>query len=278
MLSNGNFPIALVLTLIAGLSTGIGGIIVLFTRKFSGKTLSFALGFSAGVMLFISLTELFGDARAQLEEFFGESLGLAYTVLAFFAGIAVIAVIDHLIPSNENPHEFSSGSLKEGEPLHFGQQGPDPTESSRMMRLGLFSILAIAIHNFPEGIATFTSAMDNPEMGISIAIAVAIHNIPEGIMVAIPIYFATRRKGKAIGNAFLSGLAEPIGGIAGYFLLSSIFDNSLNGVVLAFVAGIMTYISIDELLPAAEKFGHHHLSITGVIAGMAVMAVSLILI
>lgn len=278
MLSNGNFPIALVLTLIAGLSTGIGGIIVLFTKKFSGKTLSFALGFSAGVMLFISLTELFGDARAEMELFFGEKFGLAYTVLAFFAGIAVIAIIDHLIPSDENPHEFSSGSLTEGKPLDFRQDSITASDSSRLMRLGLFSIIAIAIHNFPEGMATFVSAMENPEMGISIAVAVAIHNIPEGIMVAIPIYFATRKKGKAVGNAFLSGLAEPIGGIAGYLLLSSIFDHSLNGVVLAFVSGIMTYISIDELLPAAEKFGHHHLSITGVIAGMAVMAASLILI
>ena len=128
------------------------------------------------------------------------------------------------------------------------------------MRLGLFSVIAIAIHNFPEGMATFVSAMESPQTGISIAVAVAIHNIPEGIMVAIPIYYATRKKGKAV------------------LLLSRIFDQSLNGTVLAVVAGIMTYIALDELLPSAEKFGHHHLSIIGVIAGMAVMAASMILI
>ncbi|HIZ85803.1 MAG TPA: zinc transporter ZupT [Candidatus Coprenecus stercoravium] len=270
MLTDSHFPIALLLTLLAGLSTGLGGVIVLLTKKFSTKTLSFALGFSAGVMLFISMTELFAEANAGLRTVFGEKTGLLYTVLAFFAGIAIIALIDNLIPSKENPHEYSAapssgGTIQDG-------------DSSRLMRLGLFSVIAIAIHNFPEGMATFVSAMENPQTGISIAVAVAIHNIPEGIMVAIPIYYATRKRGKAVGNAFLSGLAEPVGGVAGYLLLSRIFDNSLNGVVLAVVAGIMTYIALDELLPSAEKFGHHHLSIIGVITGMAVMAASLILI
>lgn len=265
MLSGSNFPTALLLTLLAGLSTGIGGILVLFTKKFSTRTLSFALGFSAGVMLFISLTELFAEARTSLCGNFGERAGLLYTVLAFFGGIGLIALIDNVIPSKENPHEYNTSPE--------GQQ-----DTSSLMRLGLFSVIAIAIHNFPEGMATFVSAMDNPETGISIAVAVAIHNIPEGIMVAIPIYYATKKKGKAVGNAFLSGLAEPVGGVIGYLLLSRIFNQSLNGVVLAVVAGIMTYIALDELLPSAEKFGHHHLSIIGVIAGMAVMATSMILI
>lgn len=270
MLSDSNFPFALLLTLIAGLSTGIGGVIVLFTKKFSTRTLSFALGFSAGVMLFISLTELFAEANMSLGSAFGDRMGLLYTVLAFFAGIGLIAVIDNVIPSQENPHEYSTAPSQDGKLRDC--------DTSGLMRLGLFSVIAIAIHNFPEGMATFVSAMDNPQTGLSIAFAVAIHNIPEGIMVAIPIYYATRRKGKAVGNAFLSGLAEPVGGIIGYLLLSSIFNESLNGVVLAAVAGIMTYIALDELLPSAERFGHHHLSIIGVIAGMAVMAVSMILI
>lgn len=264
MLNDSNFHTALLLTLTAGLSTGLGGILVLFTKKFNTRALSFALGFSAGVMLFISMTELFAEARTALAMHYGDKTGMLYTVLAFFGGIGIIAVIDNVIPSKENPHEYSA---PEGKP-----------DSSGLMRLGLFSVIAIAIHNFPEGMATFTSAMDNPETGISIAVAVAIHNIPEGIMVAVPIYYATGKKGKAVGNAFLSGLAEPAGGIIGYLLLSSIFSRSLNGVVLAIVAGIMTYIALDELLPSAEKFGHHHLSIIGVIAGMATMAVSIILI
>lgn len=265
MLSDSNFPTALLLTLIAGLSTGIGGVLVLFTKKFSTKTLSFALGFSAGVMLFISLTELFAEARTGLSLHFGERVGMLYTILAFFGGIGLIAIIDNVIPSQENPHEYNAAPDSSG-------------DTSGLMRLGLFSVIAIAIHNFPEGMATFVSTMESPETGLSIAVAVAIHNIPEGIMVAIPIYYATHRKGKAVGNAFLSGLAEPVGGVLGYLLLSRIFDDALNGVVLATVAGIMTYIALDELLPSAEKFGHHHLSIIGVIAGMAVMAVSMILI
>lgn len=269
MLSGSNFPIALLLTLLAGLSTGLGGVIVLLTKKFSTKTLSLALGFSAGVMLFISLTELFTEARTGLGAHFGDRIGLLYTVLAFFAGIGLIAVIDNIIPSKENPHEYTATP---------SENGISDGDSSRLMRLGLFSVIAIAIHNFPEGMATFVSAMESPDTGLSIAVAVAIHNIPEGIMVAIPIYYATHKKGKAIGNAFMSGLAEPVGGVLGWLLLSRIFGQSLNGVVLAVVAGIMTYIALDELLPSAEKFGHHHLSIIGVIAGMAVMAASMILI
>ena len=273
MFNDENFILAVILTLIAGLSTGLGGVIVLFTKKFNTKFLSLALGFSAGVMIFISLTELFFESKGQLCSAFGDRMGFLYTVLAFFAGIALIAIIDRLIPSDENPHEIT-GALKEGGNIDDLQTKPSP--DSHLMRLGIFSILAIAIHNFPEGMATFVSTMDNPETGLSIAIAVAIHNIPEGIMVAIPIYYATKKKGKAIGNAFLSGLAEPVGGLLGYLLLSNIFNESLNGIVLALVAGIMVYISLDELLPTAEKYGEHHMSIIGVIAGMAVMAVTMI--
>ena len=236
----------------------------LFTKKFSSKLLSASLGFSAGVMLFISLTELFPEASSTLGELYGEQKGMLFTILSFFSGIALIAIIDNLIPERENPHEYSSVQ--------------QDNESSKLMRLGIFSIIVIAIHNFPEGMATFITAMEDPQVGYSIAMAVAIHNIPEGIMVAIPIYYATHKKGKAIGNAFLSGIAEPIGGILGYFLLSRFFENSMSGIMLGIVAGIMTYISLDELLPTAEKYGEHHTAIIGVIAGMAVMAISILLI
>ena len=150
MLSGSNFPIALLLTLLAGLSTGLGGVIVLLTKKFSTKTLSLALGFSAGVMLFISLTELFTEARTGLGAHFGDRMGLLYTVLAFFAGIGLIAVIDNVIPSKENPHEYTATPP---------ENGISDGDSSRLMRLGLFSVIAIAIHNFPDGMATFVSAM-----------------------------------------------------------------------------------------------------------------------
>lgn len=264
MLNDSNFITALLLTLVAGAATGVGGVIILFTKKFSSKLLSASLGFSAGVMLFISLTELFPEASSTLGELYGEQKGMLFTILSFFSGIALIAIIDNLIPERENPHEYSSV-----------QQN---NESSKLMRLGIFSIIVIAIHNFPEGMATFITAMEDPQVGYSIAMAVAIHNIPEGIMVAIPIYYATHKKGKAIGNAFLSGIAEPIGGILGYFLLSRFFENSMSGIMLGIVAGIMTYISLDELLPTAEKYGEHHTAIIGVIAGMAVMAISILLI
>ena len=264
MLNDSNFITALLLTLVAGAATGVGGVIILFTKKFSSKLLSASLGFSAGVMLFISLTELFPEASSTLGELYGEQKGMLFTILSFFSGIALIAIIDNLIPERENPHEYSSVQQDNG--------------SSKLMRLGIFSIIVIAIHNFPEGMATFITAMEDPQVGYSIAMAVAIHNIPEGIMVAIPIYYATHKKGKAIGNAFLSGIAEPIGGILGYFLLSRFFENSMSGIMLGIVAGIMTYISLDELLPTAEKYGEHHTAIIGVIAGMAVMAISILLI
>lgn len=264
MLNDSNFITALLLTLVAGAATGVGGVIILFTKKFSSKLLSASLGFSAGVMLFISLTELFPEASSTLGELYGEQKGMLFTILSFFSGIALIAIIDNLIPERENPHEYSSVQ--------------QDNESSKLMRLGIFSIIVIAIHNFPEGMATFITAMEDPQVGYSIAMAVAIHNIPEGIMVAIPIYYATHKKGKAIGNAFLSGIAEPIGGILGYFLLSRFFENSMSGIMLGIVAGIMTYISLDELLPTAEKYGEHHTAIIGVIAGMAIMAISILLI
>jgi zinc transporter, ZIP family len=145
------------------------------------------------------------------------------------------------------------------------------------MRLGLFTALAIAIHNFPEGLATVTSAISNPRLGIAIAVAIAIHNIPEGIAVSVPIYFATGDKKKAFWLSFFSGLAEPLGAIIGYLVLLRFLNDVVFGVLLAAVAGIMIFISLDELLPAAREYGEAHLAIYGLIAGMMVMAVSLLL-
>lgn len=262
-MENSNFILALTLTIIAGLSTGLGGAIIIFTKKLSNKFLAASLGFSAGVMIFISLVEIFPEAQGSMVALYGEKMGYLYTLLAFFGGMGVIALIDNLVPSGENPHEMNTISL-------------ESTGNKNLMRLGVFSAIAIAIHNFPEGMATFVSTMENPQAGISIAIAVAIHNIPEGIAVAIPIYYATNSRGKAIGNSFLSGVAEPVGGLLGYFILAAIFKESFLGIILAAVAGIMVYISLDELLPTAEKYGKHHVAIIGVIAGMAFMGFSLL--
>ena len=262
-MENSNFILALTLTIIAGLSTGLGGAIIIFTKKLSNRFLAASLGFSAGVMIFISLVEIFSEAKGSMVALYGEKMGNLYTLLAFFGGMGVIALIDNLVPSGENPHEMNTISL-------------ESAGNKNLMRLGVFSAIAIAIHNFPEGMATFVSTMENPQAGISIAIAVAIHNIPEGIAVAIPIYYATNSRGKAIGNSFLSGVAEPVGGLLGYFILAAIFKESFLGIILAAVAGIMVYISLDELLPTAEKYGKHHVAIIGVIAGMAFMGFSLL--
>ncbi|MBL8025755.1 MAG: zinc transporter ZupT [Fibrobacteres bacterium] len=261
---NENVLFALSLTLFAGLSTGIGSLIALLSKKFSPKFLSASLGFSAGVMIYVSLVEIFQKAKHSLSGFYGEKNGSIYTIIAFFAGIALIALIDKLVPSAENPHEIKrseNGAIDE----------------KKLMRMGLFSALAIAIHNFPEGLATFIGALQNPALGVSIAVAIAIHNIPEGIAVSIPIYYATKSKGKAFTYSFVSGLAEPVGALIGYFIFRTFFNDATFGLVFAAVAGIMVYISLDELLPTAEEYGEHHIAISGLIAGMAVMAVSLVL-
>ncbi|KAB3533495.1 zinc transporter ZupT [Alkaliphilus pronyensis] len=255
------------LTLFAGLSTGIGSALAFYTKQTNKKFLSGALGFSAGVMIYVSMVEIFVKSRDSLELVYGATKGYWVTTIAFFGGIALIAIIDKLVPSAENPHHIRD--VKE--------MKKEKVKDHELLRMGLFSALAIAIHNFPEGLATFTSAVQDPTLGISIAVAIAIHNIPEGIAVSIPIYYATGSKGKAFLYSFLSGLSEPLGAILGYFLLMRFFNDAMFGIIFAGVAGIMVYISLDELLPTAEKYGEHHIAIYGLISGMAVMALSLLL-
>ena len=259
---------ALGLTIFAGLSTGVGSLIGFLSKKFNPKFLSAALGFSAGVMIYVSLVEIFVKAKDSLTLGYGIRTGYWITIISFFAGIAVIAIIDRLIPAAENPHEIKN--ISEPEDL-------EEVKKTKLMRMGLFSALAVAIHNFPEGLATFMSALADPALGISIAVAIAIHNIPEGLAVSAPIYYATGSRRKAFLWSFLSGLSEPVGALIGYFLLRSIFNEATFGAIFASVAGIMVYISLDELLPTAEEYGEHHIAIFGLIAGMLVMAVSLVL-
>ncbi|QQO09770.1 zinc transporter ZupT [Breznakiella homolactica] len=255
------------LTLMAGLSTGIGSLMAFLSRDFNPKFLAVSLGFSAGVMIYVSLIEIFAKARDSLTVVYGNKLGYALTVVSFFVGIGIIALIDKLVPNFENPHEMKNPRKKD----NSGQ------EDAKLKRMGIFSALAIAIHNFPEGLATFIGALQNPTLGVSIAVAIALHNIPEGIAVSAPIYYATQSRKKAFVLSFLSGLAEPLGALIGFFLLKSIISDALFGYIFAGVAGIMVYISLDELLPTAEEYGEHHLAIGGIIAGMAVMAVSLVI-
>lgn len=270
---------ALILTLIAGSATGIGGALVLFKKKLSSKFLAGALGVSAGVMIFISLAELFPEAQAMITES-NIPYGKAVVVIAFFIGMGLITLIDFAVPEYENPHEASGLSL-DTRTAAVGVLEQTGSEKA-LHRLGIMSALAIAIHNFPEGIATFISALNNPEMGTGITFAIAIHNIPEGIAIAIPIYYATRSKGKALLYATLSGMSELVGALL-CLAVTAIFGIELNEngpvfpLVLSAVAGIMIYISLDELLPTAEKYGKHHIAIAGVVGGMAIMAFSLLL-
>ena len=256
------------LTLFAGLSTGIGSALAFFAKKTNTRFLTASLGFSAGVMIYVSLVEIFVKARAALEATQGPFLGYLYTTLAFFAGIALIGIIDKLVPSYENPHEIKGV-----------EDMVDDEEARRLKlkRMGLFSALAIAIHNFPEGLATFVGGLQDPAMGISIAVAIAIHNIPEGIAVSVPLYYATGSRKKAFGLSFLSGLSEPVGALVGFFLIYQYFTDTIFGLLFASVAGIMVFISLDELLPTAEKYGEHHIAMYGVVVGMMVMAASLVL-
>lgn len=264
-----NVIFAFTITLIAGLATGLGSTLAFFAKRTNTKLLSLALGFSAGVMIYVSFVEIFNEARKDLIDKLGEVSGSWITVLSFFGGIIFIGLIDKLVPDFENPHEIHRAEeMKE----------TDLAEKFRKLyRLGFFTAIAIAIHNFPEGLATFMSAIKDTKLGLAIGIAIAIHNIPEGIAVSIPIYYATGSRRKAFLYSFLSGLAEPVGALIGYAVLYWMFSQVVFGIVLAAVAGIMVYISLDELLPAAREYGHHHLSAYGLIAGMAVMAVSLLL-
>ncbi len=271
---------ALLLTLGAGMATVIGGLLPFFAGgRGSQWLLPFSLGLSAGVMIYISFMELLAEAQSILIEEYGDKLGGLYAIAALFGGIAVVGLIDILIPSGENPHHpcemenlSKSGGVKSAE-----DKGVKP-DSKRLKRVGLVTALAIAVHNFPEGIATFITSLEEPALGLTIAVAVAIHNIPEGIAVAIPIYYATRSRGKALLYTLISGVAEPAGALLAMFILAPYITPTLMAVMLAAVAGFMIFISIDELLPSARVYGHAHTSIIGFVLGMLIMATSLILI
>ncbi|MEB3104518.1 MAG: zinc transporter ZupT [Cyanobacteriota bacterium] len=258
------FLFAFLLTLGAGLSTGVGSVLGLVSKGFNPRLLSLSLSFSAGVMIFVSFVEIFPKARASMAAALGSQMGYAMALLAFFGGIGVVALIDLLLPQ----HNL--------EPLLPDQQGRSMGKPE-LMRTGLFTALAIGIHNFPEGLATFVGAIANPRLGVGIALAIAIHNIPEGLAISAPIYYATGNRRQAFVLSFASGLAEPLGALVGYGLLRQFFNDVVFGVVFASVAGIMVYICFDELLPAARRHGAHQLMIAGVMGGMAVMSLSLVL-
>lgn len=265
---------AFMLTLFAGFATSIGALLAFFSKSKNYTILSVGMGFSAGVMIYVSFMEILPKSKNSFIELYSSEItGEILTLVAFFAGIAISAVIDHLIPEDVNPHETKSNSeLLELKP----QTITSIISDSALKRTGVFTALAIGIHNFPEGFATFAAALENPTLGIAIAVAIAIHNIPEGMAVSLPIYHATGDKKSAFWYATLSGLAEPLGAIVGFFILLPFMGEATLGITFGVVAGIMIYISFDELLPAARVYGNAHTTIAGITFGMLIMAISLI--
>ena len=289
----GEVWVAIGLTTCAGMATGIGSAIAFTARRTNYRFLSVCTGFSAGVMLYVSFVEILNKGSDALSQVYGESLGAWVNGASFFGGIFLIGIIDHLIPSAENPHETHTEA--ETAPLHDPSAPmPKPVRgpadgahdhSGRLLRMGLFTALAITIHNFPEGLATFLAALHDPGLGVAIAIAVALHNIPEGISVSVPIFYATGNRKKAFAYSLMSGMAEPVGAGVAYLGLSLLAGSSdstivpphMMGMLFSAVAGIMVYISLDELLPTSRAYGKGHDSILGLVGGMIVMAVSLLL-
>lgn len=257
-----NYGIALLITFLAGLATAIGSIFAFVFKKDNLKALSVGLGFSAGVMIFLSFTDIIPAASNLLKyEFPNKHEWIVYC--GFIIGILTAVLIDYFVPDH----------IDEKELMH-----PDVVSiDKRMQRAGLLTAVAIFIHNFPEGMATFLTASHNLTLGISVGLAIAIHNIPEGIAVALPIYHSTGKKRYATLYAALSGISEPIGAIIGMFLIHFFMPQIMVGLAMAAVAGIMIYISFDTLLPLAKEYGNWHLSMVGIISGMLFIWVSLLL-
>lgn len=245
-----NLALALTLTAGAGLSTTVGSLLVFAIRSPGRRFMALTLGFAAGVMIPVSFVELLPKGM--------QVLGFGWGYTAFLGGLAVMFLLDVVIPHSYQGVADAAGDRDE-----------------RLLRLGLFVALGIGIHNFPEGMATFVGTLADPRLGGAIAIAIALHNIPEGLAVAAPIYAATGSRRQAFVWSFLSGVAEPVGaGLAAALLLPLLHDAVL-AAVLAGVAGLMVFISLDELLPAAREHGAQDLAIIGTVCGMSAMAASL---
>lgn len=257
-----NYGIALLITLFAGLATAIGSVFAFVFKKDNLRALSVGLGFSAGVMIFLSFTDIIPAAGNMLKSTFPNNH--EWVVYGgFIIGILTAILIDYFIPDHIDEEELLA---------------PDKINTNKkIQRAGLLTAVAICIHNFPEGMATFLTASHDLTLGISVGLAIALHNIPEGIAVALPVYHSTGKKRYATLYAALSGISEPIGAVIGMLLLHIFLPQLMIGIAMAAVAGIMIYISFDTLLPLAKEFGDWHLSMVGIISGMLFIWVSLLL-
>lgn len=254
----------------AAASTVLGSIFVLRANRANPRLLAFGLAFAGGAMVYVSLVEIFNKSVAAFSEGFGSKTGYAYATLAFFAGVLMLALIDRIIP---NPHE----GMDEREVLHGHGHHHDNVATPNVTRVGLLAAMAITAHNFPEGLATFFATLDNPVVGLPLAMAIAIHNIPEGVSIAIPVYYATGSRAKAVGATVISAVAEPAGALIGYLLLAPFLTPAVFGAVFGVIAGVMVFLAIDELMPEAKRYSKGHEAVYGMVMGMAAMALSLVL-
>lgn len=246
--------IPLILSLLAGLSTVIGAFILFFSKIQNKKLITFALSFSAGVMITISFTDLFASAEETLRKYHGNFKGVFLALFFLISGVIIALLIDKFIPDN---------------PTNFNNSNPD-----KLYRVGFVSMIALMIHNFPEGIATFVSGYQNTSLGISIALAIALHNIPEGISIAMPIYYSTRSKAKAFKYTLYSGLAEPLGAIIAFLFLRPYINEIILSITFALVAGIMLYISFAELIPTAREYKYHKTYLFSIFLGILTIILS----
>jgi len=253
-----NFLVALGVCAAAAMSTVVGSLLVLFSREPSPRLLAFGLAFAGGAMVYVSLVEIFWKAEASFASLHDPKTAYAYATLSFFAGALLLILIDRSVP---NPH--GAISSENGE--------------AHIKRVGLLAALAITAHNLPEGLATFLATLENPQLGIPLAAAIAIHNIPEGVSIAIPVYYATGSKAKALAATALSALAEPAGALIGYAVLAPFLSANVFAVVFGMIAGAMVFLALDELLPTAKRYARGHETVYGIVTGMAALAASLIL-
>jgi zinc transporter, ZIP family len=254
--------IAFAVTFLAGLATVIGGVIVLFFKKPSYRFLAFGLAFSAGAMIYVSLTEILNKSIDSFSQAYDEKMGFALGTFAFLLGVILVLLLDRFVP---NPHET------------IDIQNKEIISQQQLMRTGLLTLFAITAHNFPEGLATFFATLESPTLGAPLAVAIAIHNIPEGVAIALPVYMATSRKSLALIASFVSGLAEPVGAAVGYFILAPYMSFSIYGAVFGVIGGVMVYLALDELLPTAKQFAKGHETVYGLVTGMASLASSLVI-
>ena len=259
-----NLLIALAVTTVAGLATGFGSLLVVASKGPNARLLAFGLAFACGAMVYVSLGEILTKSITAFSAQFGDRLGFTWGTLSFLAGVLLIVTIDRLVP---NPHE----RLEVDDP-YFREHNRDYVK-----RVGLLTAIAITAHNFPEGLATFFATLENPGVGLPLAFAIAIHNIPEGIAIAVPVYFATNNKTYAFVACLLSGLAEPVGAIVGYVLLRPFLSDAVFGAVFGLIAGVMVFLALDELLPAAKRYAKGHETVYGLVTGMGALAISLVL-